>query len=169
MPSRRSLHPARRTSACLLPLLHKPFARLSNKQTRAAEELVRQYISTSRAKRRRLLFEYRNMLAFDLSVVIAVGPNAENAGSAATTATVTRSTLGGQTATLNASDGAPIHTLGRSVSISGSTTIVGARVCDNGPESGAAYIFERSGGTWRQVAKGCNRQPAGQQARLVGV
>ncbi len=57
-------------------------------------------------------------------------------------------------AQLTASDAAPNDRFGYSVSISGSTIVVGAvRDDDNGIDSGAAYIFNSSGGEWAQVAK----------------
>ena len=55
---------------------------------------------------------------------------------------------------LAASDGAAYDYFGYSVSISGDYAIVGAyRDCDDGSNSGSAYIFYRSGTTWSQQAK----------------
>ena len=59
-----------------------------------------------------------------------------------------------QVAKLTASDGAAYEVFGGSVSLSGSTVIVGA--CDGdfrGEGPGAAYVFEDNGSDWVQVAK----------------
>jgi hypothetical protein len=59
-----------------------------------------------------------------------------------------------QVAKLLASDGGEYDYFGRSVSISGDYAIVGAvGDDDSGLGSGSAYIFERSNGSWTQVAK----------------
>jgi hypothetical protein len=52
-----------------------------------------------------------------------------------------------ETASLTASDGAPGHTFGQSVAISGQTILVGAS------GHNAAYVFEQANGRWRQTAK----------------
>ena len=55
---------------------------------------------------------------------------------------------------LLADDGASADQLGFSVDIDGDTAIVGApKDGDMGPQSGSAYVFTRSGGTWVQQAK----------------
>jgi hypothetical protein len=63
----------------------------------------------------------------------------------------------GQVAKLTASDGAAGDRFGMSVSISGDTVVVGARLDDdNGDDSGSAYLFERDEGgpgNWGQVVK----------------
>ena len=60
-----------------------------------------------------------------------------------------------QTAKLLASDGAAGDAFGFSVSISGDTAITGAHGDDDRGRqySGSAYVFERIGGVWTQVAK----------------
>jgi PKD repeat protein len=59
-----------------------------------------------------------------------------------------------QVTKLTASDGVAYDFFGWSVSISGGYAIVGARYDDDkGSESGSAYIFEKSGNSWNQVAK----------------
>ncbi len=59
-----------------------------------------------------------------------------------------------QTAKLRADDGAADDWFGWSVAVSGETALVGARYDDdNGDDSGAAYVFEKIDGDWRQVAK----------------
>jgi hypothetical protein len=55
-----------------------------------------------------------------------------------------------QTATLTASDAAAGNEFGRSVAISGSTVAVGSP--STSTNTGTAYIFTDSGGTWTQVA-----------------
>merc|ERR1712205_37311 len=56
---------------------------------------------------------------------------------------------------LTADDAAADDIFGNSVSVSGSTVVVGARgVDDAGSASGSAYVFEKShDGMWAQVAK----------------
>ena len=57
-------------------------------------------------------------------------------------------------AKLTAGDAAAYDVFGVSVSIYGNYVIAGAfGNDDNGNDSGSAYIFERSGGSWNQVAK----------------
>ncbi len=86
-----------------------------------------------------------------LSLDIAVDSIAENAGAMATTATVTGNNLNTK---LTSSDGAAADEFGNSVSISGTTAVVGAPYDDEvGDSSGSAYIFEQTGGTWSEVDK----------------
>jgi hypothetical protein len=55
---------------------------------------------------------------------------------------------------LTASDAAPVHNFGYSVSISGDYAIIGALFANgNEPNSGSAYVFVRSGTTWIEQAK----------------
>ncbi len=57
-------------------------------------------------------------------------------------------------AKLTASDGAEGDWFGGSVSVSGDTILVGARLDDdNGNWSGSAYVFVRNGSSWSQQAK----------------
>jgi hypothetical protein len=60
-----------------------------------------------------------------------------------------------QQAKLTAADGAGNDGFGLSVALSGDTALVGARGHDTAgkTDAGAAYIFERAGGSWSQVAK----------------
>ena len=59
-----------------------------------------------------------------------------------------------QQAKLIASDGAAHDVFGESVAVDGDTAVIGARLDDdNGPASGSAYVFIRSGTTWAQQAK----------------
>ncbi len=57
-------------------------------------------------------------------------------------------------AKLTASDGAAGDVFGISVAISGDTVVIGADLTDEkGSNSGAAYVFSRSGNTWSQQVK----------------
>jgi len=59
-----------------------------------------------------------------------------------------------QQAKLTASDGSSYDFFGNSVAMSGDVALVGAYLDDDdGTNSGSAYIFQRSGGTWLQQAK----------------
>ena len=58
-----------------------------------------------------------------------------------------------EVAKLKASDGAGFKLFGKSVSISGNYAIVGSNDNDNAFNSGSAYIFERNGDSWTEVAK----------------
>ena len=59
-----------------------------------------------------------------------------------------------QQAKLNANDGAVGDRFGYSVSVDGDTVVISAhRDDDRGTDSGSAYVFTRSGGTWTQQAK----------------
>jgi MYXO-CTERM domain-containing protein len=53
-----------------------------------------------------------------------------------------------------ASDGASGDQLGESVAVDGDRAVIGAHMDDDGGmQSGSAYVFERNGATWSQVAK----------------
>lgn len=55
---------------------------------------------------------------------------------------------------LTASDAAAVDQFGDSVAISGNTVVVGSSLDDDGGSaSGSAYVFFRSGSTWKQQAK----------------
>lgn len=59
-----------------------------------------------------------------------------------------------QAAVLLASDAAAGDQFGLTVSVSGATVAVGARLADSGPAAaGAAYVFTRQNGSWQQVVK----------------
>ncbi|WP_108812117.1 FG-GAP repeat protein [Sphingorhabdus sp. Alg231-15] len=79
-----------------------------------------------------------------------------------------------QQAKLTASDGAANDTLGGNVAISGETAVAGAIGHDqNGDNSGAAYVFTRSGTTWSQqmkltAADGAEGDAFGQSIALSG-
>ena len=64
--------------------------------------------------------------------------------------------ISAEQAKLTASDGADSDYFGYSVAVSGdgNTAVIGARYDDDrGSESGSAYVFTRSGGSWTQQAK----------------
>jgi hypothetical protein len=59
-----------------------------------------------------------------------------------------------QAAVLSASDAVAGDQFGLTVSVSGKTIAVGARLADSGAaDAGAAYLFTRQNGSWRQVRK----------------
>lgn len=93
---------------------------------------------------------------FGLSVAIAgdtavVGAIGHDAGAGAAYVFGRVGDTWSQQAELAAADGASGDYFGRSVSISGSTVLVGADGNDSG--TGAAYVFVHSGDTWSQQAK----------------
>lgn len=79
-----------------------------------------------------------------------------------------------QTAKLGASDGAPSDRFGHSVAIDDDTIVVGALNADgNQADSGGAYVFERSGSSWVEVAKlldptGLNLDQFGSEVAVEG-
>lgn len=59
-----------------------------------------------------------------------------------------------ESAKLLASDGAPADLFGRSVAVSGIRIVVGAPAGDSSvADSGAVYVFEKSGAVWNETAK----------------
>jgi len=59
-----------------------------------------------------------------------------------------------QAAVLSAADAAPGDEFGLTVSVSGETIAVGARLEDSrGSDAGATYLFQRRGRNWQEVAK----------------
>lgn len=57
-------------------------------------------------------------------------------------------------AKLTARDGAPLDHFGRSVALDGATVSIGATGGDdNGDQSGSAYLFTGTGGSWKEQAK----------------
>jgi len=60
-----------------------------------------------------------------------------------------------EVATLIASDGASVDAFGCSVALDGDFAVVGAAYDDTiaGADAGSAYVFQRTGSTWTQVAK----------------
>jgi nucleoside-specific outer membrane channel protein Tsx len=84
----------------------------------------------------------------------ALAPDLPDAAGPATVHAPALSALLGVEQKLTASDGAAGDQFGFSVAVSGDLAIVGAPSDDdNGASSGSAYLFDRSGGNWSQVAK----------------
>lgn len=79
-----------------------------------------------------------------------------------------------QQAKLTAPDGAPNDTFGGNVTLSGNTIVVGSmRDDDRGENSGSAYVFTRSNGTWNHQTKifaadGAKGDAFGQSLALSG-
>ena len=84
-----------------------------------------------------------------------VGASQKNSGQGAVYVFVQNGTAWTQQAELTASDGAAGDNFGGSVSLSGSTAIIGApaKAVNANSGQGAAYVFVRSGTTWSQQAE----------------
>jgi FG-GAP repeat len=101
---------------------------------------------------------FGDAVAIDGSTVI-VGADSVNVGDNVVqgAAYVFDGSSGGlaETGKLIANDGAAYDNFGRSVAVSGSTVIVGApyAIARTDPFEGVAYVFEPSGGEWRQTQK----------------
>ena len=66
-----------------------------------------------------------------------------------------------QAAVLSADDGGAGDEFGNTVSLSGETIIVGARLADTAAtDAGAAYVFARQNGSWKQIRKLTASDPA---------
>ena len=92
-------------------------------------------------------FGYSVSISGNTAVVGAYG----NSGKGAAYILTRSGTSWSQQAKLTASDGASGDTFGSSVSISGDTAVVGAYLKNS--QTGAAYVFTRSGTSWSQQAK----------------
>src|SRR5579884_2446381 len=79
---------------------------------------------------------------------VVIGASGTNSRSGAAYVFVHSTTGWSQQAKLTASDGAPSDGFGNSVAIYGTTAVIGAY--DKNSQSGAAYVFTRSGTTWSQ-------------------
>ena len=100
--------------------------------------------------------EFGGNVALDGDVAVIGARHVDDKGaSSGSTYVFTRSgTDWNQQAKLIASDGAAGDEFGYSVAISSDTAVIGApRDDDKGDDSGSAYVFTSSGGTWRQQAK----------------
>ncbi|MEP2101668.1 MAG: FG-GAP repeat protein [Parasphingorhabdus sp.] len=121
-------------------------------------------------------FGFSVAISGDTAIIGAFRADDEDIGIDAGSAYIfTRSeTIWRQQAKLTASDGAPSDTLGGNVAISGDTAVAGAIGHDqNGDNSGAAYVFTRSGTTWNQQTKltaadGAEGDAFGQSIALSG-
>jgi len=91
----------------------------------------------------------------DTAVVGAIGNDDAGESSGSAYVFVRSGTTWTEQAKLIADDGAAGDAFGTSVSISGDTAVVSARLDDgvSGADSGSAYVFTRSGSTWTQQAK----------------
>lgn len=101
-------------------------------------------------------FGFSVAISGDIAIVGSFKADDEVRGVDAGSAYVfTRSgTIWRQQGKLTAIDGAANDTLGGNVALSGETAVAGAIGHDeNGDNSGAAYVFTRSGAIWRQQAK----------------
>ena len=98
---------------------------------------------------------FGNSVALDGNVVLVGAPYDQGVGS---TCVFERQGANGpwaHVATLVASDAAPGDWFGNSVGLFGTTALVGAYGNDHsgGNDAGAAYVFERAGSAWQEVAK----------------
>jgi FG-GAP repeat len=131
-------------------------ASLDNSQRGAAYVFVRSGTSWFQQKK---LTASAKAAQFGLSVSISndtavVGAFSENSFRGAAYVFVRSGTSWFQQKKLTASDAASGDGFGHSVSISGDTAVVGARLDDNvGTSSGSAYVFVRSGTSWFQQKK----------------
>lgn len=99
-------------------------------------------------------FGYSVSLDGDMVVVGATGDDDNGSESGSAYVFVRNATTWIQEAKIVASDGASDDRFGWEVSLSDDTVVIGAwRDDDNGTDSGAVYIFVRSGSTWTEQAK----------------
>ena len=90
----------------------------------------------------------------DVTVIGARHEDDKGASSGSTYVFTRSGTDWNQQAKLTATDGAEGDVFGISVAISGDTVVIGADLADEkGRNSGAAYVFTRSGNTWSQQVK----------------
>jgi hypothetical protein len=90
----------------------------------------------------------------DTAVIAAYQSDARGGDSGAAYVFTRSGTTWAQQAKLTASDGAGGDFFGSWVDVGGDTALIGAFFNDaNGSDSGAAYVFTRSGATWTQQAK----------------
>jgi hypothetical protein len=99
-------------------------------------------------------FGYSVAVSGDTAVI---GAQFEDTGGSTAGAAYVFTRTGGawtQQAKLMASDAQANDYFGASVSVSGDTAVIGARLEDTGGSgAGAAYVFTRTGGSWTQQAK----------------
>ena len=107
---------------------------------------------------------YGNAVAVDGTVAaVATARDDENGDSAGVVNVFEMNADGtwSPVATLYSSDNSEFDTFGASVSVSGGTIVVGApRDASDGVGTGAAYVFERVGGVWQEVARLQSSAPA---------
>jgi hypothetical protein len=99
-------------------------------------------------------FGYSVALSGDTAVIGAARDDDEGNDSGSAYVFTRAGTNWSQQAKLTAADGAAGDVFSISVALSGNTVVIGADLNDNkGDNSGAAYVFTRSGTTWSQQAK----------------
>jgi hypothetical protein len=99
-------------------------------------------------------FGYSVALSGDTALVGAPGDNPQGSLSGSTYVFVRGSSGWVQQAKLVASDGATKAGFGRAVALNGDTAVIGApNAAITGTDTGAVYVFVRSGTTWTQQAK----------------
>jgi hypothetical protein len=100
-------------------------------------------------------FGYAVAVDGDTVVVGAYKDDAKGADSGSAYVFVRTGGTWTQQAKLLASDGTAYDYFGTAVAVDAGTVVVGANCDDNdkGPDSGSAYVFVRTGGTWTQQAK----------------
>ena len=99
-------------------------------------------------------FGYSVAVSGDIAVVGAAHDDDKGASSGSAYVFVRVGGSWTEQAKLTASDGAAGDIFGNSVAVSGDTAVVGAcRNADYGPNSGSAYVFVRSSGSWTEQAK----------------
>jgi hypothetical protein len=99
-------------------------------------------------------FGYSVALAGETALVGAYQDNDQGTSSGSAYVFVRSSGVWSQQAKLLPSDGAASDYFGYSVALAGETALVGAYGDDDqGTDSGSAYVFVRSGGSWSQQAK----------------
>jgi len=88
-----------------------------------------------------------------LADLIVVGAPGDRKGTGAAYVFERRAGRWIQTARLGASDAAPQRRFGNSVAATRNPIVVGALTNGDGTHPGAAYVFERRGGSWSEVTK----------------
>jgi hypothetical protein len=98
-------------------------------------------------------FGYSVAISGDTVIVGATNDNAKGTYSGSAYVFQNYDGVWTQVGKLIAADGSEYDNFGRSVSISGSTAIIGSYTDEKGAYSGSAYVFQNSGGGWTQVTK----------------
>jgi hypothetical protein len=88
-----------------------------------------------------------------LADLVVVGAPGDRKGTGAAYVFERRAGAWTQTAKLGASDAAPLRRFGNSVAATHNTIVVGALTNGGGTHPGAAYVFERRGGSWSEVVR----------------
>ena len=100
------------------------------------------------------MFGWSVAIEDDTAAVGALNDEANGARTGAAYAFIRTDGVWVQQSRLTSSDAASEHTFGRSVALSGHTLTVGAPGhAANGPNTGSAYVFLRTGGNWAEQAK----------------